>query len=124
MTKHIVTSEDLERNLDRVKGFSKIKGNGNNEGVFGPGSAMWRIGQESCLFLGSAYALMLQEAHPWVAVGAHNHSKVRKDPSRRWKNTFKAVNAMIYGDLDTAMKYARLVHRIHTKVYGTTEDGE
>ena len=38
-------------------------------GVFGPDSAAWRVNGEAVIvFLGAGRALLLQLAHPWVAI--------------------------------------------------------
>lgn len=116
----IVSKADLEQKLQYLKDNCKHP----SLGLFGPGSMYWRMGKESILFLGSGYALLMQEAHPWVSTGAHYHSKVRKDPFGRWKRTFEAVNSMIFGDLDTALSYAKRVHAVHSKVKGKLDSGE
>lgn len=117
MVTKIVSKNDFEIKLLSVEKHVKTKGN-PKYGVFGPDSMTWLIGRESAVFFGSAYALMMQEAHPWVATGAYHHSKVKNDPFGRWKRTFESVNSIMFGDLDTALKYARLTHNIHSKVVG------
>jgi uncharacterized protein (DUF2236 family) len=117
---HIVDRNDLEARLTILKQNCKDP----KYGLFGPDSMYWRMGKESILYLGSGYALLMQEAHPWVSTGAHHHSTVKKDPFGRWKRTFETVNSMIYGDLETALKYARMTHNIHSKVKGKLDDGK
>ncbi len=118
-----VSRQDLEERLQELIKQADEKNIPEEYGFFGPDSMTWKIGQESIIFMGSAYALWMQEAHPWVSTGADEHSKVRTDPFGRWKRTFKAVNAMIIGDRKTALKYARMIHNIHSKVHGTLDDG-
>jgi len=121
MTNHIVTRQDLETKLKEIEDY--VNKNGDPKyGIFGPGSMMWKVGQESIIFLGSGYALLMQEAHPWVATGAHHHSKVKADPTGRWKRTFQAVNTLIFGDLQQAFKMSRMVYNIHSKVHGKLDE--
>ena len=119
-----VTRQQLEILLTGLVQKADDKQMPESHGFFGPKSMTWKIGQESAVFLGSAYALWMQEAHPWVAVGAHNHSKVRKDPLGRWNRTFKAVNAMLMGDRAEAIKYSRMIFNMHSRVHGKLDNGE
>lgn len=117
---NIVTKQDLEDKLNQIK----LNCKNPKYGVFGPNSIYWLIGKESIVFLGSGYALLMQEAHPWVSTGAHHHSKVKNDPFGRWKRTFNVVNTMLFGNLEEAFKVARMTHNIHSKVKGNLENGE
>lgn len=87
-------------------------------GLFGPGSVTWKINRHVALMLGGGRALLLQTAHPWVSYAVAEHSKFRTDPHGRGERTFKAVNAMVFGDLDMAFRAARGVHAVHSRVTG------
>lgn len=87
-------------------------------GLFGPGSTTWRVNRHSLLGLGGGRALLLQTAHPWVAHAVEQHSRFREDPHGRGERTFKAVGAMVFGDLDMALRAARRVHAVHGSVKG------
>ena len=76
-------------------------------GLFGPGSVTWRIARESSIFLGSAPAIMLQLAHPWVAAAIVDHSPVLSDPVGRFHRTFGIYHVMEFGTLDQALAAAR-----------------
>lgn len=91
-------------------------------GLFGPGSAMWRVDRESILFLGGGRAALLQLAHPFVAHAVDQHSKTRSDPLGRFQRTFTNVYAMVFGDLDSALRSARRVHAIHQRIVGTINE--
>lgn len=121
MTNNIVNRQDLETKLKEIEDYVTKHGN-PKYGVFGPGSMMWKVGSESIIFLGAGYALLMQEAYPAVATGAHHHSKVKSDPTGRWKRTFQAVNTLIFGDLQKAFKMSRMVHNIHSKVHGKLDE--
>lgn len=88
-------------------------------GVFGPRSASWQLNREAINFLGGGRAALLQLAHPYVAYGVDEHSAARTDPFARFTRTFEAIFAMAFGDLDSAIKAARRVFAIHTRVRGS-----
>ncbi len=109
-----VTREELERFIDEVRDeVTDPKG-----GIYGPGSISWEIGKESALFLGGGRAVLLQLAHPFVAHAVDQHSLTREDPLGRFQRTFDRVFAIVFGDLDDAIRAARRVHRVHEKILG------
>lgn len=79
---------------------------------------IWRINREQLLFLSGARAVLLQEAHPFVAHGVDQHSLTKRDPIGRFVRTFKHVHAMVFGDLDSAVASARRVHKYHSTIRG------
>jgi len=87
-------------------------------GVFGPDSAYWRVAREGVLFLGGGRAILLQLAHPFVAHAVAEHSQLEADPLGRFRRTFDAVYAMVFGDLDHAIAYSRRVHALHSRIQG------
>lgn len=91
-------------------------------GIYGPASASWRINRESVLFLGGGKAALLQLAHPFVAHGVDQHSQTRTDPLGRFQRTFDNVFAMVFGDLESAIKSSRRVHAIHSRVTGVINE--
>jgi uncharacterized protein (DUF2236 family) len=91
-------------------------------GIYGPNSASWEIGKEGILFLGGGKAALLQLAHPAVAHAVDQHSETRTDPLGRFQRTFQRVFQMVFGDLDKAMRAARRVHAIHTRVQGSIDE--
>ena len=87
-------------------------------GVFGPGSAMWRVDREAALFLGAGRALLLQLAHPWVAAAVAEHGRALADPIGRFHRTFAVTYTMVFGSLDQALAAARRLHRRHAAIAG------
>jgi uncharacterized protein (DUF2236 family) len=88
-------------------------------GILGPRSIAWQIGGDLAVFLGSGRAALLQLAHPPVAYAIAQHSHTRADVAGRFRRTFRAVFAMVFGDLDDAFCAARRVHAIHAAIHGT-----
>lgn len=91
-------------------------------GIYGPGSASWEIGKEGALFIGGGRAALLQLAHPYVAHAVDQHSATRTDPLGRFRRTFDNVFAMVFGDLDRAVRSARRVHAIHSRIRGSIQE--
>jgi uncharacterized protein (DUF2236 family) len=87
-------------------------------GIYGPGSASWKINREAALFLGAGRAALLQLAHPWVVAALAQHSNVMSRPIVRFHNTFRIVFAVIFGSLDQALAASRHLHTLHTRIEG------
>lgn len=95
---------------------------GARQGLFGPGSASWKIDRESAVFLGAGRAALLQLAHPWVAAALEQHSTVMSRPIARFHNTFRIIYAMVFGSLAQALAAARHLYRLHTSIQGELPD--
>lgn len=93
-------------------------GTPGDPGLFGPGSAVWRIGREKALLAAGPAALLLQVAHPLVAAGVVRHSGFRQDPFRRLWSTLDAVLTICFGDRLQAHAAASRVSEIHRTVRG------
>ncbi|MBX3130242.1 MAG: DUF2236 domain-containing protein [Polyangiaceae bacterium] len=113
-----VSREDLAAALDELAA-SVVR---PEHGLTGPGSWSWRIDRESVLFLGGGRAALLQLAHPFVAHAVDQHSATRSDPLGRFQRTFDNVYAMVFGELGQALRSARRVHAIHTRIHGTIDE--
>lgn len=109
-----ITVADLDRELAAVAATTADPA----AGVFGPGSASWRVNREAAVFLGAGRALLLQLAHPWVAAAIGEHSTALTDPVRRFHGTFGTVYAMVFGPLDQALGVARGLHGRHAAARG------
>ncbi|WP_164983800.1 oxygenase MpaB family protein [Cellulomonas endophytica] len=93
-------------------------GRPGDPGLFGPGSAAWRVGRERALLAGGPAALLLQVAHPLVAAGVAAHSDFGSDPLRRLRGTLDAVLTVVFGDTDQVRAAAEHVSRRHRPVRG------
>lgn len=88
------------------------------QGLFGPQSMVWRVHRESIIFLGAGAALLLQNAHPWIAQAVADHSKALNDPLGRYYRTFRPVFAMVFGTVGQALAQARAVRAVHERIAG------
>jgi uncharacterized protein (DUF2236 family) len=91
-------------------------------GYFTPDDAAWRVARELALMLGGGRALLLQIAHPLVAVGVAEHSGFRENPWKRLEGTMNAVWAVVFGSRSQADRAAARVRAMHGKVNGTLSE--
>lgn len=88
------------------------------EGLYADDSITRRVNRENILLLGGGRALLMQLAHPKVALGVDEHSDFRKDPIRRLRRTIRMTMAIVFGDHETAQAAARSVNQAHARVRG------
>jgi uncharacterized protein (DUF2236 family) len=88
-------------------------------GYYGPDSVTWKLGGEAAVLLGGGRAVLMQIAHPLVAMGVSEHSSYMSDPYRRTMHTFMLGQLLTFGSTETARGAARTINRLHTHVHGT-----
>jgi uncharacterized protein (DUF2236 family) len=91
-------------------------------GYYGPGSATWKIASETVITLGGTRAVLMQIAHPLVAMGVSEHSSYMTDPFARTEHTFVLGQLLTFGSVATARDAARTINRLHTHVHGKLND--
>ena len=79
----------------------------------------WKIGKESILLLGGARAVLMQLAHPLVALGVSEHSSYMTKPFERTEHTFLLGQMLTFGTTHTARQAARTINTLHKHVHGT-----
>lgn len=89
-----------------------------NYGYYGPDSVTWKIGRESIVLLGGARAVLMQLAHPLIAMAVSAHSDYMTDPFGRTERTFMLGELLTFGSLEKARQAARTINRLHLHVYG------
>lgn len=93
-------------------------------GLFGPGSASWRVhGDVASMLVGGVGALLLQMLHPRALAGVWDHSGWAKDASGRLRRTAAFLGVVTYGSTRQAEAAVARVRRIHERVRGTLPDG-
>lgn len=94
-----------------------------DQGYFGPDSAMWRIHREAVVSIGLGRALLLQVAHPWVAQAVDDHSTFHTQSRERLFHTLAAAELLIFGSRRQADEVAAHIRDVHTRINGVlTED--
>ncbi len=91
-------------------------------GYYGPGSATWKIASEAVITLGGTRAVLMQIAHPLVAMGVSEHSSYMTDPFGRTEHTFILGQKLSFGSIATAQEAARTINRLHAHVHGILPD--
>ncbi len=79
----------------------------------------WKIASEAALTLGGTRAVLMQIAHPLVAIGVSTHSSYMSDPLGRTEHTFILGQKITFGSTRTMHEAARTINRLHMHVYGT-----
>lgn len=87
-------------------------------GYYGPGSVAWKVNREWAVLLGGTRAVLLQLAHPLVALGVSNHSNYMTDPFGRAERTFVLGEMLTFGPTRTARQAARTINNLHKQVHG------
>jgi len=95
---------------------------GDDEGFFAPGSAVWAVHGAMTSIPAGVRALLVQALHPGALAGVHDHSRFREDPLGRLAGTIRWIYTVSYGSRDAATSASRWVTRLHEKVVGTYRD--
>lgn len=92
-------------------------------GLYGPGSASWRVLGDAASIVGGIRGLVVQALHPVAVAGVADHSRFRDDPLGRLRRTSAYVTTVTFGSVDEALAVSRRVRAVHSQVRGTTRDG-
>jgi uncharacterized protein (DUF2236 family) len=87
-------------------------------GLFGPGSAAWRLHREPALLVGGLRALLLQALHPLAIAAVADHSDYRNDVWGRYARTTNYVSTTIFGTTRQAQALGARVREIHRPIRG------
>jgi uncharacterized protein (DUF2236 family) len=101
--------------------LASIEG-GTDDGLFGPGSAVWAVNGAMPTMIAGIRALLMQTLHPGAMAGVHDHSRFREDPMGRLDGTIRWVATTTFGDTATARASAHWVSRLHDHVSGRYTD--
>ncbi|MGI8564476.1 MAG: oxygenase MpaB family protein [Candidatus Dormibacter sp.] len=91
---------------------------GPDLGLFGPGSAAWRLHSEPALLVGGLSALMWQALHPLAIAAVADHSDYRKDVWGRYDRTSNYVMTTIFGTTKQAQALGARVRAVHVPIHG------
>lgn len=89
-----------------------------DEGHFGPSSAIWRIHREAVSGLGLLRALLMELAHPWVAQGVVEHSTFQQQPTERLLAITEASLLLVFGSRSQADRVAARIRGVHARIRG------
>jgi len=92
---------------------------GEDEGHFGPGSAVWAVHGDLATLVGGVRALLMQALHPAAVAGVDEHSTYRDDPLARLAGTTRWLTVTTFGARSAADREAARVRGMHRRVRGT-----
>ncbi|MDQ1579210.1 MAG: hypothetical protein QOE21_1897, partial [Microbacteriaceae bacterium] len=92
---------------------------GEDAGLFGPGSAVWAVNGATPTLVAGIRALLMQTLHPGAMAGVHDWSRYREDPMGRLAGTVRWVLSTTYGDRAAAQASSAWVGRLHDHVAGS-----
>ena len=91
---------------------------GDDEGLFGPESAVWKIHGSVVTIIGGIRALLLQATHPAPLNGVASHSRYESDPLGRLAGTTKWLTITTFASQAAIERESRRVNAMHSKVQG------
>lgn len=97
---------------------------GDDEGWFGPGSAVWEVHSGMPTVVAGIRALLMQTLHPGAMAGVHDHSRYREDPLGRLSGTVRWVLTTTFADRAQAVAGCAWVSRLHSSVRGEYQGGD
>ncbi|MCU1582736.1 MAG: hypothetical protein JWO01_2124 [Microbacteriaceae bacterium] len=95
---------------------------GEDAGLFGPGSAVWAVNGATPTLVAGIRALLMQTLHPGAMAGVHDWSRYREDPMGRLSGTVRWVLTTTFGDTAAARASSAWVGRLHDHVSGSYND--
>jgi uncharacterized protein (DUF2236 family) len=97
---------------------------GEDAGLFGPGSAVWAVNGATPTLVAGIRALLMQTLHPGAMAGVHDWSRYREDPMGRLAGTVRWVLTTTFGDTAAAEASSSWVGRLHDHVSGSYSDAD
>jgi uncharacterized protein (DUF2236 family) len=92
-------------------------------GLFGPGSAIWKVHGDVSGVVGGVSGLLLGALNEPVTYGTNRFSDYQRDPIKRLGFTSSFVRGVTFGSTQTAEKLIETVRAMHRRVHGTMPDG-
>jgi len=107
---------------DGTPGWAREMAEGDDEGLFGPESAVWEVHGTVSTLVGGIRALLLQTAHPAALAGVADHSRYESDPFARLAGTTRWLTVTSFGSTAVVFREAARVHAMHARVVGEYTD--
>ena len=107
---------------DGTPDWAKRMADGDDEGLFGPDSAVWEVHGSISTLVGGIRALLLQAAHPAALAGVAEHSRYESDPLGRLAGTTRWLTTTTFGATEVVAREAARVNAMHAHVTGEFSD--
>lgn len=91
---------------------------GDDAGLFGPESPVWKVHGDVATLVGGVRALLLQAAHPAALTGVADHSRYESDPLGRLAGTSRWLTITTFGSTQAIAREAARVNEMHKRVTG------
>src|SRR6188474_409724 len=95
---------------DGTPPWAKAMSEGDDEGLFGPESAVWEVHGSVSTLVGGIRALLLQAAHPAALTGVMDHSRYEADPLGRLAGTTRWLTVTTFGATEVVAREAARVN--------------
>jgi uncharacterized protein (DUF2236 family) len=92
-------------------------------GLFGPGSAIWKVHGDVSGVVGGVSGLLLGTLNEPVTHGTNRFSDYQRDPIKRLGFTSSFIRGVTYGSTPAAEKLIETVRVMHKRVHGAMPDG-
>jgi uncharacterized protein (DUF2236 family) len=92
-------------------------------GLFGPGSAIWKVHGDVSGVVGGVSGLLLGALNEPVTYGTNRFSDYQRDPIKRLGFTSSFIRGVTFGSTQAADKLIETVRAMHKRVHGTMPDG-
>lgn len=113
---HPVDRDLFEERLEKVLAEAPSP----EAGLFGPDSVVWEVTRHLPVYaLSTPLGGFMDTAHPWVAHGVADHSRIFTDPRKRARMTYLMLMRIVFGDVDTVRRTSRGLNAMHHRVQGT-----
>ena len=114
--------ESFSGSADGVPPWVEQLAEGDDEGYFAPGSAVWAVHGATPVIVAGIRALLMQTLHPGAMAGVHDWSRFREDPMGRLAGTVRWVLTTSFGSKAGAEQGSAFVKSLHRRVVGTYSD--
>lgn len=114
-----IVSGDADGRPDWVEALEQ----GDDAGLFGPGSAPWAVHGHLATLVGGVRALLLQTLHPGALAGVRQHSRYEDDALGRLAGTTRWLVTLTFGDSRAVDRESARVRGRHAHVKGLYTDG-
>ena len=94
---------------------------GDDVGLFGVDSPVWKVHGDIATLVGGVRALLLQAAHPAALTGVAEHSRYESDPLGRLAGTSRWLTITTFGSTEAIAREAARVNEMHKRVVGNYE---
>ncbi|MDN3495755.1 oxygenase MpaB family protein [Planococcus sp. APC 4015] len=104
---------------DGTPAWVRAIADGDDDGWFADGDAVWTVHAGTATFVAGIRALLIQALHPGALAGVHDFSRYREDPIGRLTGTVRWIICVTYGSTEQAQRETARVGRMHRRVEGT-----